>query len=136
MTLGANDLATPSVVVRDLRVHDGRRDVPMGDDLIIPHGGVTSLGADEPGRTPTLEIAEGFPRRSTSTARIPGAAPQSASRRRHGIGVIMRSWRDPQWWKRTRVDEIIMNPRRMRRTGSEVPAVSDLQNDTAAVRGR
>ncbi|MET9535792.1 ABC transporter ATP-binding protein [Streptomyces sp. NPDC006649] len=79
----------------------GARDVLHGIDLTIHRGELFALlGPNGAGKSTTVEILEGYRKRSAGAVQVLGADPSlvdDAWRRR--IGVVMQSWRDHGRWR-------------------------------------
>ncbi|GIH46365.1 multidrug ABC transporter ATP-binding protein [Microbispora rosea subsp. rosea] len=98
-TKAAEDSAT-AVAVSDLRMRYGDRDVLCGVDLTVRRGEVFALlGPNGAGKSTTIEILEGFRRRSGGEVSVLGADPDTAGPAWRGeLGIILQSWRDhPRW---------------------------------------
>ncbi len=101
--------ADPVVVVRDLRMRYGAKDVLTGVDFSVGVGEVVCLlGPNGAGKTTTIEILEGFRIRSGGEVSVLGADPAQAGEDwRARTGVVLQSWRDhPRWTPRRLLDQL------------------------------
>jgi ABC-2 type transport system ATP-binding protein len=91
-----------------LRMRYGAKDVLHGLDLGISRGEVVCLlGPNGAGKSTTVEILEGFRRRSAGRVRVLGTDPAEAGDAwRARIGVVLQSWRDHARW---RVRELLVH---------------------------
>ncbi len=89
------------VEVSGLRMRYGEVDVLRGVDLQVHAGQVLALlGPNGAGKTSTLEVLEGFRRRSAGRVRVLGVDPDDADERwRARIGVVLQSWQDHRRWR-------------------------------------
>jgi ABC-2 type transport system ATP-binding protein len=95
-----------AIKVQDLQMTYGSQEVLKGVDLDIRRGEVyTLLGPNGAGKSTTIEIMEGFRRRSGGTVEVLGEDPDKAGAEwRARIGIVVQSWRDhPRW----RVGELL-----------------------------
>jgi len=83
----------PVIEVGGLRMAYGDTEVVHGIDLTARHGEVVSiLGPNGAGKTSTIEILEGFRRRTGGSVSVFGADPWNAGPRwRERIGVVLQS---------------------------------------------
>jgi ABC-2 type transport system ATP-binding protein len=81
-----------AVIVRDLRMRFGRREVLHGLDLSVSAGTVFGIvGPNGAGKTTTLETLEGYRRPSTGTISVLGMDPTRAGRAfRERIGILLQ----------------------------------------------
>ncbi|MGV2917614.1 ABC transporter ATP-binding protein [Streptomyces alfalfae] len=95
-----------AISMRSLRMRYGKVDVLHGVDLDVEHGEVLALlGPNGAGKSTTIEILEGFRRRSGGEVTVLGQDPGSADDAwRARVGIVMQSWRDHARW---RVGELI-----------------------------
>ncbi|MFM9457477.1 ABC transporter ATP-binding protein [Streptomyces europaeiscabiei] len=79
----------------------GAREVLDGVDLDVRRGEVlTLLGPNGAGKSTTIEILEGFRRRSGGQVSVLGADPDDVSDAwRSRIGIVVQSWRDHARWR-------------------------------------
>ncbi|TNM31829.1 ABC transporter ATP-binding protein [Streptomyces sedi] len=79
----------------------GGRDVLHGVDLDIRRGEVFALlGPNGAGKTTSVEILEGFRRRSGGEVRVLGADPERGDDAwRARVGLVLQSWRDHGRWR-------------------------------------
>jgi ABC-2 type transport system ATP-binding protein len=84
--------AEPAVQVQGLRCHYGEHEAIKGIELEIARGEIFALlGPNGAGKTSTIEILEGFRRRSAGDVRVLGADPQRADATWRGrIGVVLQ----------------------------------------------
>jgi ABC-2 type transport system ATP-binding protein len=80
------------VVVSDLRMAYGDREAVRGIDFEVRRGEIFAfLGPDGAGKTTTVEILEGYRRRSAGAVSVLGEDPQSAGRDwRARLGVVLQ----------------------------------------------
>ena len=90
-----------AIVVRDLRMRYGSKDVLHGVDFDVGRGEVvTLLGPNGAGKTTIIEILEGFRTRSAGAVTVLGHDPAHGDERwRAGIGIVLQSWRDHGKWR-------------------------------------
>jgi ABC-2 type transport system ATP-binding protein len=83
------------VLVRGLRCRYGANEAVKGIDLEIARGEIFALlGPNGAGKTSTIEILEGFRKRSEGEARVLGVDPERAGRKwRSRIGVVLQESR-------------------------------------------
>jgi ABC-2 type transport system ATP-binding protein len=115
-----------AVSVRGLRMRYGDRDVLRGVDLDIRRGEVLALlGPNGAGKSTTIEILEGFRRRSEGEVRVLGHDPQHAGDDwRARVGIVMQSWRDHARWRvRELLDHFARYYRNARTTDELLTAV-------------
>lgn len=93
--------APPAISIRDLRMRYGSRDVLHGVDLDVQRGEVLALlGPNGAGKSTTIEILEGFRRRSSGDVSVLGTDPENAGDAwRARVGIVMQSWRDHARWR-------------------------------------
>ncbi|MFJ8072851.1 ABC transporter ATP-binding protein [Streptomyces sp. NPDC096176] len=93
--------APPAISIRDLRMRYGSRDVLHGVDLDVQRGEVLALlGPNGAGKSTTIEILEGFRRRSSGDVNVLGIDPEDATDAwRARVGIVMQSWRDHARWR-------------------------------------
>ncbi|MFI2370940.1 ABC transporter ATP-binding protein [Streptomyces sp. NPDC018833] len=79
----------------------GSRDVLHGVDLDVQRGEVLALlGPNGAGKSTTIEILEGFRRRSSGDVSVLGTDPENAGDAwRARVGIVMQSWRDHARWR-------------------------------------
>ncbi|CCK28870.1 ABC transporter [Streptomyces davaonensis JCM 4913] len=79
----------------------GARDVLDGVDLDVRRGEVLALlGPNGAGKSTTIEILEGFRRRSGGQVSVLGVDPEDASDDwRARVGIVVQSWRDHARWQ-------------------------------------
>ncbi|MFJ5557832.1 ABC transporter ATP-binding protein [Streptomyces sp. NPDC093250] len=84
----------------------GAREVLNGVDLDVRRGEVLALlGPNGAGKSTTIEILEGFRRRSGGQVSVLGADPDHVSDAwRSRVGIVVQSWRDHARW---RVGELV-----------------------------
>jgi ABC-2 type transport system ATP-binding protein len=89
-----------AVVVRDLRMRYGTKDVLQGVDFEIRQGEIVCLlGPNGAGKTTTIEILEGFRTRSAGQIKVLGVDPAAGDEDwRARTGVVLQSWRDHARW--------------------------------------
>ncbi|MEU8236641.1 ABC transporter ATP-binding protein [Actinoplanes missouriensis] len=89
------------IEVRDLRMSYGPKEVLAGVDFMAHRGEVlVLLGPNGAGKSTTIEILEGFRRRSAGDVRVLGVDPASGDEPwRARIGVVLQSWRDHGKWR-------------------------------------
>jgi ABC-2 type transport system ATP-binding protein len=94
-------LGDPVIEVRDLRMSYGPKEVLTGVDFTARRGEVlVLLGPNGAGKSTTIEILEGFRKRSAGDVRVLGADPERGDERwRAGLGVVLQSWRDHSKWR-------------------------------------
>jgi ABC-2 type transport system ATP-binding protein len=87
--------------VRDLRMSYGSVEVLAGVSFTAQRGEVlTLLGPNGAGKSTTIEILEGFRRRSAGEVSVLGVDPaQGDEQWRARIGVVLQSWRDHGRWR-------------------------------------
>jgi ABC-2 type transport system ATP-binding protein len=85
----------PAVLVGGLRCRYGENEAVRGIDLEVGRGEIFALlGPNGAGKTSTIEILEGFRRRSEGEVRVLGVDPQGADGRwRARIGVVLQESR-------------------------------------------
>ncbi|WP_062200711.1 ABC transporter ATP-binding protein [Demequina salsinemoris] len=85
-------MSAPAIRVTDLHKHYGDLHAVDGLDLEIPRGEVFALlGPNGAGKSTTVEILEGFRKRTSGEVEVLGADPQSASKQwRHRVGVMLQ----------------------------------------------
>jgi len=95
------DLETPVIAVRDLRMSYGDHVVLDGVDFEARPGEVLALlGPNGAGKSTTIEILEGFRRRSDGQVSVLGVDPISADDAwRARLGIVQQSWRDHGRWR-------------------------------------
>ena len=88
------------ISVSDLRMRYGTNDVLDGVEFEVMRGEVvTLLGPNGAGKSTTIEILEGFRRRSSGSVAIFGVDPADGDEDwRARIGVVLQSWRDHARW--------------------------------------
>ncbi|SOD63853.1 ABC-2 type transport system ATP-binding protein [Streptomyces zhaozhouensis] len=86
---------------RGMAMSYGGRDVLRGVDLDIRRGEVFALlGPNGAGKTTSVEILEGFRRRSRGEVDVLGADPERGDDAwRARIGLVLQSWRDHRRWR-------------------------------------
>jgi ABC-2 type transport system ATP-binding protein len=91
----------PAVRVDGLRMRYGSREVLRGVDLVVRPGEVVALlGPNGAGKSTTVEILEGFRRRTGGSVRVLGVDPEHGDERwRARLGVVLQSWRDHGKWR-------------------------------------
>ncbi|MFF1766684.1 ABC transporter ATP-binding protein [Streptomyces sp. NPDC058249] len=106
VTAAASEPVPPAILIRDLRMRYGARDVLHGVDLEVRRGEVLALlGPNGAGKSTTIEILEGFRRRSGGDVSVLGTDPEHADAAwRARLGIVMQSWRDHARW---RVGELV-----------------------------
>ncbi|WP_219418674.1 ABC transporter ATP-binding protein [Pseudonocardia nigra] len=79
----------------------GSTDVLHGVDLEVHRGEVLALlGPNGAGKSTTIEILEGFRKRSAGQVRVLGVDPiQGDEAWRARLGVVLQSWRDHSKWR-------------------------------------
>lgn len=89
------------VDVRDLRMSYGDREVLRGVGFSVHRGEVVALlGPNGAGKSTTIEILEGFRKRSAGQVRVLGTDPDRGDERwRSRIGIVLQSWRDHGKWR-------------------------------------
>lgn len=89
------------IEVDGLQMRYGTVDVLTGVDLCARRGEVLALlGPNGAGKSTTIEILEGFRRRSAGDVRVLGQDPATAGEDwRSRIGVVLQSWRDHGRWR-------------------------------------
>ncbi|MEV6350695.1 ABC transporter ATP-binding protein [Actinoplanes sp. NPDC051851] len=94
-------IVEPVIEVRDLRMSYGAVEVLGGIDFTARPGEVLALlGPNGAGKSTTIEILEGFRRRSAGHVRVLGADPERGDERwRSRLGVVLQSWRDHGKWR-------------------------------------
>ncbi|GLY03698.1 multidrug ABC transporter ATP-binding protein [Actinoplanes sp. NBRC 101535] len=94
-------ITEPVMEVRDLRMSYGSRAVLTGVDFTARRGEVlVLLGPNGAGKSTTIEILEGFRRRSGGTVRVLGEDPERGTEAwRARLGVVLQSWRDHGKWR-------------------------------------
>jgi ABC-2 type transport system ATP-binding protein len=102
----SSDPGPPAISIRNLRMRYGARDVLHGVDLDVRRGEVLALlGPNGAGKSTTIEILEGFRRRSSGDVSVLGTDPEDAGDAwRARVGIVMQSWRDHARW---RVQELV-----------------------------
>ena len=93
--------ARPVIEARGLRMRYGQADVLHGLDLRIGRGEVVALlGPNGAGKSTTIEILEGFRRRSAGEVRVLGTDPEHGGEAwRARLGIVLQSWRDHGKWR-------------------------------------
>jgi ABC-2 type transport system ATP-binding protein len=96
-----NGRLDPVVEVRELRMRYGDKDVLRGLNLEIARGEVLALlGPNGAGKTTSIEIMEGFRRRSGGDVAVLRQDPERANDDwRERVGIVMQSWRDHARWQ-------------------------------------
>ena len=91
----------PVIAVEDLRMRYGQLDVLEGISFTARRGEVlVMLGPNGAGKSTTIEILEGFRRRSAGEVRVLGLDPEHGDEAwRARLGVVLQSWRDHGRWK-------------------------------------
>jgi ABC-2 type transport system ATP-binding protein len=91
----------PVIEVDDLRMSYGETRVLEGVSFTASRGEVVALlGPNGAGKSTTIEILEGFRRRSAGEVRVLGVdPPQGDETWRATIGVVLQSWRDHGRWQ-------------------------------------
>jgi ABC-2 type transport system ATP-binding protein len=91
----------PVIEVRDLHMSYGSTRVLEGVSFSASRGEVVALlGPNGAGKSTTIEILEGFRRRSAGEVRVLGVDPPDGDETwRAGIGVVLQSWRDHGRWQ-------------------------------------
>ena len=94
-------MAVSVIDVHDLRMSYGPLEVLTGVSFRAEPGEVLALlGPNGAGKSTTIEILEGFRRRSAGEVRVLGADPATAGEPwRARIGVVLQSWRDHGKWR-------------------------------------
>ncbi|WP_291382334.1 ABC transporter ATP-binding protein [Demequina sp.] len=89
-------MSTSAITASGLTKHYGDKRAVDGLDLDIPIGEVFALlGPNGAGKSTTVEILEGFRKRTAGDVRVLGVDPQHADRRfRERIGVMLQSTSD------------------------------------------
>ncbi|MEJ3651710.1 ABC transporter ATP-binding protein [Actinomycetes bacterium KLBMP 9759] len=89
------------IQTRDLRMRYGAVDVLAGVDLDVRKGEVLALlGPNGAGKSTTIEILEGFRKRSAGEVSVLGTDPERGDEEwRSRIGVVLQSWRDHGRWR-------------------------------------
>jgi ABC-2 type transport system ATP-binding protein len=87
--------------VRDLRMRYGNHDVLNGVTFGVRRGEVAALlGPNGAGKSTTIEILEGFRKRSAGEVSVLGVDPVRGDEAwRARIGVVLQSWRDHGKWR-------------------------------------
>jgi len=98
---GVDSSDTAAIEVRDLRMSYGSVKVLDGVSFTAQRGEVlTLLGPNGAGKSTTIEILEGFRRRSAGEVRVLGVDPAHGNEQwRAQIGVVLQSWRDHSRWR-------------------------------------
>jgi ABC-2 type transport system ATP-binding protein len=91
----------PVVEATGLRMRYGNREVLRGVDLAVRPGEVVALlGPNGAGKSTTVEILEGFRRRTGGSVRVLGVDPERGDERwRARLGIVLQSWRDHGKWR-------------------------------------
>jgi ABC-2 type transport system ATP-binding protein len=100
--MGSKEVVAVAVIdVRDLRMSYGPLEVLTGVSFRAEPGEVLALlGPNGAGKSTTIEILEGFRRRSGGDVTVLGVDPvQGDEVWRARIGVVMQSWRDHGRWR-------------------------------------
>ncbi|MCB2413201.1 ABC transporter ATP-binding protein [Demequina sp. TTPB684] len=89
-------MTSPAITIRGLHKHYGPKRAVDGLDLDIPEGEVFALlGPNGAGKSTTIEILEGFRRRTSGDVSVLGIDPQHAGREwRSSIGLMLQSTSD------------------------------------------
>ncbi|MEW2359763.1 ABC transporter ATP-binding protein [Spirillospora sp. NPDC029432] len=89
------------IEARGLRMRYGRTEVLRGVDLHLRRGEVlVLLGPNGAGKSTTIEILEGFRRRSGGDVRVLGVDPDEGDEAwRARLGIVLQSWRDHGRWR-------------------------------------
>ncbi len=89
------------IEVGDLRMSYGEKQVLTGVSFTARRGEVlTLLGPNGAGKSTTIEILEGFRRRSAGAVRVLGVDPAHGDEVwRSRLGVVLQSWRDHGRWR-------------------------------------
>ncbi|WP_127543137.1 ABC transporter ATP-binding protein [Actinoplanes sp. OR16] len=92
---------TAVIEARDLRMSYGPKEVLTGVDFAAERGEVlVLLGPNGAGKSTTIEILEGFRKRSAGHVRVLGADPERGDESwRARLGVVLQSWRDHGKWR-------------------------------------
>ncbi|MEU5162033.1 ABC transporter ATP-binding protein [Streptomyces sp. NPDC020875] len=87
--------------VDGLRMRYGSRDVLENVSFRAYQGEIlVMLGPNGAGKTSTIEILEGFRRRSAGRVRVLGVDPEAGGELwRSRIGIVLQSWRDHAKWR-------------------------------------
>ncbi|WP_084124597.1 ABC transporter ATP-binding protein [Demequina sp. NBRC 110054] len=85
-------MSAPAIRITDLHKHYGDLHAVDGLDLEIPRGEVFALlGPNGAGKSTTVEILEGFRKRTSGEVEVLGEDPQRASKEwRHRVGVMLQ----------------------------------------------
>ncbi len=85
-------MSAPAIRITDLHKHYGDLHAVDGLDLEIPRGEVFALlGPNGAGKSTTVEILEGFRKRTSGEVEVLGEDPQHASKDwRHRVGVMLQ----------------------------------------------
>ena len=91
----------PVIAVAGLRMSYGPKTVLEGVDFTAARGEVIALlGPNGAGKSTTIEILEGFRRRSAGSVDVLGVDPAHGDEAwRARIGVVLQSWRDHGRWR-------------------------------------
>lgn len=89
-------MSSPAIAIRDLHKHYGPKRAVDGLDLDIHEGEVFALlGPNGAGKSTTIEILEGFRRRTSGDVKVLGIDPRHGGRDwRASIGVMLQSTSD------------------------------------------
>jgi len=98
MTSGHGDVV---IEVDNLRMRYGARDVLLDVTFRAHQGEVLALlGPNGAGKSTTIEILEGFRRRSAGRVRVLDANPENVTAHwRARVGIVLQSWRDHGRWR-------------------------------------
>ncbi|GII96382.1 ABC transporter ATP-binding protein [Sinosporangium siamense] len=103
METGDSQNHDPSLTIhtRDLRMRYGTTDVLRGVDMELRRGEVLALlGPNGAGKSTTIEILEGFRRRSAGQVSVLGVDPDRGDEAwRARLGIVLQSWRDHGRWR-------------------------------------
>ncbi len=85
-------MSAPAIRISDLHKHYGDLHAVDGLDLEIPRGEVFALlGPNGAGKSTTVEILEGFRKRTSGDVEVLGVDPQTAPKQwRHRVGVMLQ----------------------------------------------
>jgi ABC-2 type transport system ATP-binding protein len=99
MTMTTNE--RNAIEVDELRMRYGSTDVLHDVSFTVRRGEVLALlGPNGAGKTSTIEVLEGFRRRSAGRVEVLGVDPAHGTEQwRAGIGVVLQSWRDHAKWR-------------------------------------
>ncbi len=91
----------PVIEVHNLRMRYGTKDVLTGMDFTVRRGEVVALlGPNGAGKSTTIEILEGFRKRSAGRVEVLGVDPDHGDEAwRARLGIVLQSWRDHGRWR-------------------------------------